>query len=210
MTLKKYDLSGGEIGEEKVSEKLKNIFCSKQTLKCYHNAILENKRQRSANTKGRSEVKATGKKAQQQKGLGKARQGCLVAPHFRGGGVVFGPKPKFDQHVRINKKERRLAVRALLSLRIRENKVRILEDSLDKPKTKIAFAFFKKLELENKRVLVIGVDGEFEGNLKKSIRNIPKKHFTSILQVNGYQLEICKEIIITSDAFAKLNEEVSK
>ena len=76
-------------------------------IKDYIVALRANKRQWSANTKGRTEVNHSNKKPWRQKGTGNARQGTFAAPQFKGGGVVFGPKPKFDQHVRINRQERR-------------------------------------------------------------------------------------------------------
>lgn len=206
--LKKYDLLAKEIGEFEISDEVLKVKCNRRVIEGYCRAIRDNNRQWSANTKTRSEVKATGKKSQRQKGLGRARHGALTAPQFRGGGVVFGPKPKFDQHVRINKKERRLAIKSLLADRIRDGAAIILEDSLERPKTKSLFGFFKGLELDKRRVLVIGLDGQFEDNLKRSIRNIPKKHFVAASMMNGYQLDICKHIVITSGAMDKLKEEV--
>ena len=87
--------------------------------------------------KSRSEVNHTTKKPHPQKGGGRARQGSLAAPQYKGGGRVFGPKPKFDQHVRINKKERKAAIRFLIGEKIRENKLHIIEHTeMDAPKTK--------------------------------------------------------------------------
>ena len=193
--LKKYDFSGKEIGEVQIEDKLLDLPIKHKMIKDYIVAICKNKRQWSANTKTRSEVKATGKKPHQQKGLGRARQGSLVAPHFKGGGVAFGPKPKFNQHVRINKKERRFAIKSLLAERIRENRVCIVEDVLEKPKTKTVFNFLKKLKIDDKRVLVLTGDNNFR-NIQKSVKNIPKKHFCLISNVNGYELARSLNIVI--------------
>ncbi len=81
--LKKYDLFAKEIGEIEVSDELLEVKCNREVIKRYCKAIRDNNRQRSANTKTRSEVKATGKKSQKQKGLGRARHGALTAPQFR-------------------------------------------------------------------------------------------------------------------------------
>ena len=92
-----------------------------QMIKDYIVALRANARQWSANTKTRSEVKHTTKKPHPQKGQGRARHGSLVGPQYRGGGRVFGPKPKFDQHVRVNQKERKAAIRFLLAEKLKEN-----------------------------------------------------------------------------------------
>ena len=138
-TLKKYDLKGKEVGHVKVAEKLATAEAHGQMIKDYIVALRANARQWSANTKGRSEVKHTTKKPHPQKGGGRARQGCLVAPQFRGGGTVFGPKPKFDQHVKTNKKERQAAIRFLLAEKFRDNKLHIVEDfSMKAPRPKMS------------------------------------------------------------------------
>lgn len=97
-TLKKYDISGKEIGEVSIEDNVLEYKGNPQMIKDYLVAVRNNARQWSANTKGRKEVNRTGKKPHQQKGLGRARQGCFAAPQYRGGGIVFGPKPKFDVH----------------------------------------------------------------------------------------------------------------
>ena len=128
----------------KVDDALVNAEANGQMVKDYIIAIRENARQWSANTKGRSEVNHSTKKPHPQKGGGRSRQGMLSAPQYKGGGRVFGPKPKFDQHVRINKKEKRSAIRFLLGEKIRNNKVHIIESTaIDAPKTKIVADFLK-------------------------------------------------------------------
>src|SRR5277367_1501863 len=117
-------------------------------IKDYIVALRANARQWSANTKTRAEVKHTTKKPGPQKGQGTARHGSLVGPQFRGGGRVFGPKPKFDQHVKINQKERKAAIRHLLADKIKENRIWIIENTdMESPKTKIVANFLKELEI---------------------------------------------------------------
>ena len=118
--LKKYDIKGKHLGDVEVNEALVNAEANGQSIKDYIVALRANARQWSANTKGRSEVNHTTKKPHPQKGGGRARQGSLAAPQYKGGGRVFGPKPKFDQHVKINRKERQAAIRFLLSEKIKE------------------------------------------------------------------------------------------
>src|SRR5580692_4916122 len=97
-----------------------------QMIKDYIIALRENARQWSASTRNRAEVNHSGKKPHPQKGTGRARQGYLGAPQYKGGGRVHAPRTKFDQHVSINKKERRAAVRQLIAEKIQGNQLRVL------------------------------------------------------------------------------------
>lgn len=147
------------------------------------------------------------KKPHPQKGTGRARQGFLGAPQYKGGGRVFAPKPKFDQHVRINKKERRLAIRHLLAEKIQDSRVHVLEyHPLKHPKTKSVAKFLDHLDLQGKRVLFL-CEGEpvsdYE-HLFKSMRNIPKVNFMRAPNVNGYDLLLCQDVIILESAMKDL------
>jgi len=220
-TLTKYNLQGDKISELKISDSFTSAEINSQAIKDYIVAIRENKRQWSACTKGRSEVKHTTRKPHPQKGSGNARQGSLVAPQFRGGGVVFGPKPKFDQHVRINKKERRAAIRFLIGEKIRNGSLHLLESThMDAPKTKLMAAFLEKQGM-SKRVLFLGeskfAEVKIEGktarvsvkcnqheNFQKSIRNLQKIEFTLAQNVNGYDLMLARDVFMTEEAFKEI------
>lgn len=220
-TLNKYSLKGEKLGEVEVSEKLANSEANSQSIKDYIVALRENKRQWSASTKGRSEVKHTTAKPRPQKGSGNARQGSLVAPQFRGGGVVFGPKPKFDQHVRINKKERKAAIRCLLAEKIKNGRAHILDSSaMEAPQTKVLSNFLNKCSF-GKRVLFLGdsehveiktedVQSKFNvkctkhQNLQKSLRNIPKMEFSLAQNINGYEVMLANDIVMTAEALNEL------
>jgi large subunit ribosomal protein L4 len=205
-TVKKYNLKGDETGEAELNDAIAGAQASSQTIKEYIVAIRRNARQWSACTKGRSEVNHSGQKPHKQKGTGKARQGCLAAPQYKGGGRVFGPKPKFDQHVRINRKERQQAIRALLGEKFREQRLRILDDpEMAAPKTAEVATFLKKVGLEG-RVLFLGQPNV---PFSKSVRNLPKARFALANQVSGYDLAKAKEIVITASAFAELQERAS-
>lgn len=206
-TLKKFDLSGKEIGTVQIEDSLLDVSAHSQMIKDYIVAIRNNERQWSASTKGRSEINRTGKKPHPQKGQGRSRQGCLAAPQYKGGGIVFGPKPKFDQHVRINRKERRAAIRFLIAEKIKGNQVRVLsQKEMKEPKTKTLVNFFNQSEIGNKRTLVLGETGSalVHENLVKSLRNIPKKEYMIVPQVNGYELARCQEIVILDEALDEL------
>lgn len=208
VVLKKYDLSGKEVGEVLMEDAILDVKANSQMIKDYLIAIRRNGRQWSANTKGRKEVNHSGQKPHRQKGLGRARQGCLAAPQYRGGGRVFGPKPKFDQHVRINKKERQAAIRFLFSEKIKASNVYLLMmDEMKEAKTKIAFNFLKALNLHGRRVLFLGAQvaqGDEYSNFKKSIRNIQKKEFGLAKAVSGYDLALCQDIVIMEPAMEEI------
>lgn len=225
-TLKKYNLAGKEIGQVTVDERLINAEANSQMIKDYIVALRANARQWSANTKTRSEVKHTTKKPHPQKGQGRARQGSLVAPQYRGGGRVFGPKPKFDQHVRINQKERKAAIRFLIAEKLKENRVWLIENTeMDAPKTKTIANFLKELDI-NGRVLFLGegayTEVETEGKVQrvsvsttkhdqfvKSVRNLPKSHFMLASNISGYDVMIAQDIILTESALHELNQWLS-
>lgn len=211
-TLKKYNLVGEEVGSLEVPDELLNVKAAPQMVKDYIIAIRENQRQWSASTKGRSEVNHSTKKPHRQKGTGLARQGSLAAPQYKGGGVVFGPKPKFNQHVSINQKEKRLAIQTLLASKIKGERLFVLEDTAlingwEAPKTKKIAGFLKSREIEGRRVLFVGDDktvSEKHDPFKLSLRNIPKTSFALALNVNGYDLSSSSYVVMTESAVEEL------
>lgn len=223
-TLKKYNLKGQETGQVTVDERLANAEAHGQMIKDYIVALRANARQWSANTKTRSEVNHSTKKPHPQKGGGRARQGMLSAPQYKGGGRVFGPRPKFDQHVRINKKERKAAIRCLLAEKIAENRLHIIsEPHLKEPKTKTVSHFLKAVGLDGSRVMFLGeahyaevkTEGESKrvtvrhdkhDNFIKSVRNIPKVSFALATNVSGYDVLVAKDIFVTESALNELVE----
>lgn len=226
VTLKKYNLDGVEVGQVTVDERLINAEANGQMIKDYIVAIRENARQWSANTKTRAEVKHTTKKPHPQKGQGRARHGSLVGPQYRGGGRVFSPKPKFDQHVKINQKEKRAAIRFLLSEKFKENRIRIIENTeMEQPKTNKLASLLKVFETK-KSVLVLGESSflqfEAEGNnykfnissdqhytFSRSLRNIPKTKFKLASNISGYDVLVAHDIVMTEAALNELKEWLS-
>ena len=210
--LKKYDLSGKELGEVSIAEELTKVSANSQMIKDYLVAIRKNARQWSANTQTRAEVSKTGKKPFQQKGLGRARQGSFAAPQFKGGGRVFGPRPKFDQHVRINKKERRLAMASLFLDQVKEGHVSVLDcKSLKEPKTKLVSKFLEKMECKGKRVLFLGEEQKKNDNsLLLSVRNLEKTQYVTSGNINGYLLAQAANIVILDSAFEEIVQKLLK
>lgn len=223
-TLKKYNLEGHEQGHVTLDPELENAKANGQMIKDYIVALRANARQWSASTKGRSEVSHSTKKPHPQKGGGRARQGSLVAPQYKGGGRVFAPKPKFEQHVRINRKERQAAIRFLLSEKWRAGKLHVVDSfEISEPKTKLVSQFIKELQLTG-RVLFLGEGAYLElplplegvcevsirqdahNNFIKSMRNLPKTSFSLVKNISGYDIVVAGHIVITEKAFNELNE----
>ncbi len=222
-SLKKYSIQGQELGEVHVSEALRDATVHSQLIKDYIVAIRHNARQWSANTKRRSEVNHSTKKPHPQKGQGRARQGSLAATQYKGGGRPMGPKPKFDQHVRINQKEKRLAIRSLLADKIRQGNVIVLDSTaMNEPKTKTVQNFLDNLSIEKRvlflaegsfveiglpeRVQKISIHSPAHENMKKSIRNIPGAAFMLAMNVSGYDMALAQHVVVTEAALKELEQ----
>lgn len=208
-SIKKYNLAGQLLEEVDIDGELLSGETCSQLIKDYLVALRANARQWSASTKGRSEVSHSGQKPHPQKGTGRARQGSLASPQYKGGGRVFTPRPKFDQFVRINKKEKRAAIRHLLVEKIRDARLHILDaQGMKGPKTKVVAEFLRKLELEGKRVLFVapdlGKDAVDRNNFQKSLRNIPKMSYRLTQNVNGYDVTVSHDVVIMANAFDEL------
>jgi large subunit ribosomal protein L4 len=225
-TLKKYNLSGKEVGSVQIDDAFLDIDANSQMIKDYIVAIRNNARQWSASTKTRAEVAHTTAKPRPQKGSGRARTGSLVSPQYRGGGRVHTPRPKFDQHVKINKKEKKAAIRFLIAEKIKSNNLVVIDGKpLEEPKTKTITSFFKSRSL-GKRVLVLGesnfveieqgdtkqkvtVGNDKHTNMIKSLRNLPKVQFSLASNVNGYDLLVANDIVLTEAALKEVTEWLS-
>lgn len=221
--LKKYNLAGQEVGQVDVSDQWVQAEANGQMIKDYITALRANARQWSASTKTRGEMKHSTKKPHPQKGQGRARQGSLVAPQYRGGGRVFGPRPKFDQHVRINQKERKAVIRFLLAEKLRENRVWLIDETkMDQPKTRTVAQFLKGREMKG-RILFLGegsyTEVETEGRVErvsvrsqkheafiKSLRNLPKAQFSLASNINGYDVIVAHDIVMTESALHELSQ----
>jgi large subunit ribosomal protein L4 len=209
-TLKKYDVKGKELEEVVIEDQLLDIQANHQMIKDYLVAIQYNARQWTASTKVRSEVIATGKKPYAQKGTGQARQGCIAAPHYRGGGRVFCPRPKFDMYYKMNKKEKRLAIAHLVAEKIKagQSKVLSIKPEAIKGKTKEFATFLKKIGSSDKRVYIVAESnkeklGSYD-SLLRSIHNIPNVEFVLAPNLNGFDLVRCQEVIFIEPAIEEI------
>jgi len=153
-------------------------------------------------TKTRAEVRGGKKKPWRQKGTGRARAGSRNAPHWRGGGVAFGPHPR-SYKLAMPKKVRRLALKSALSVKAKNGQLVVLDRlAMDAPKTKAMVAMLKALETENALVVADGVDR----NVALSARNIPGVAVIDTNEANVYEVLKHKSLILTKDAVAKFEE----
>jgi large subunit ribosomal protein L4 len=169
---------------------------------------LANQRQGTHKSKERNEVAGSTKKIKKQKGTGGARAGSLKAPNFRGGGRVFGPKPR-DYSFKLNKKVKQLARKSALSYKAKENSLMVLEDlSFDAPKTKNYIALLNGLSLSDKKTLL--VLPEDNKNVFLSSRNLPKAKVVTVNDVNTYQLLNADHLVLCEGSVSKLETILSK
>nr|YP_010155999.1 50S ribosomal protein L4 [Cumathamnion serrulatum]QQY85314.1 50S ribosomal protein L4 [Cumathamnion serrulatum] len=166
------------------------------------------KRQGNANTKTRSEVRGGGRKPWKQKGTGRARAGSTRSPLWKGGGVTFGPKNKIYQS-KINKKEKKLAIKSLIYNKFKQtNIVDILLNKLDKPNTKFVLNEFKKsgIILQDSKIKILLIIKESNKILYLSIRNLPNIELITAENLNVLSLIQANKILITSEALNKISE----
>lgn len=163
---------------------------------------LANQRQGTHKAKERAEVSGSTKKIKKQKGTGTARAGSIKSPVFRGGGRVFGPKPR-DYSFKLNKKIKVLARKSVLSYKAKENNIAVLEDfSFDAPKTKAYLEFLAGLSLTDKKTLL--VLGDANKNLFLSARNIKSAKVTTANQLNTYDLLHADNLLLSESALEKI------
>ena len=163
---------------------------------------LANKRQGTQSAKTRAEVSGGGRKPWKQKGTGHARQGSTRSPQWKGGGVVFAPKPR-DYSFKLNRKEKRIALKSALSSRVAAEKIYVLDElNFDEIKTKKMLTVLDNLKL-SKALIVIGEKNE---NVILSARNIPSIRTALPNTINVYDILKYDTLILTKDAVAKIEE----
>jgi len=168
--------------------------------------ILANRRQGTAKTKERGEVRGGGRKAYKQKGTGMARRGSMRSPLLKGGGTVFGPKPR-NYTVNLTKKAKRLARKSALTLKAKDEAIKVVEDfSMDAPKTKDFIAILAALELDTKKVLILL--GETDRNVYLSSRNIPNITVVRSHEANTYDILNAEYLLFTDSAVSALQDSI--
>ncbi|WP_058300195.1 50S ribosomal protein L4 [Gorillibacterium timonense] len=198
-----YNVSGSEVGEIELSE---SVFGIEPNVHVLHSAVVMQQaslRAGTHSTKGRSEVRGGGRKPWKQKGTGRARQGSIRAPQWKGGGIVFGPTPRSYSY-KLPKKVRRLAIKSALSSKVIDNNIVVLDQlSFAAPKTKEIVSLLKNLKAD-RRALV--VTGDFNENVALSARNIPGVKFVSATGINVLDVMLHDKLIITKEAVEKVQE----
>jgi len=178
-------------------------------LQAVHDAVVAyraSQRSGTACAKTRSEVAGTGKKPWRQKGTGRARAGSKQSPIWRGGGVVFGPRPRSFRKD-INKKTRKLALRKALSERFKAGEVLVVDQvQMDQPKTKDVICLLDQLKVDGTALIVTG---EVNANAQLSARNIPYVDVTTSASLNTYDTLKFDCLILTKDALSGLESRLS-
>ena len=195
-----YNMEGNEVGTLELNDA---VFGVEENEHLVHLAVvrqLANKRQGTQKAKTRSEVSGGGRKPWRQKGTGHARQGSTRAPQWTGGGVVFAPVPR-DYSFKMNKKERRLALKSALTTRVQENKLVVVDElKLDAIKTKDMQKVLNNLKVEKAMVIT---DNE---NVIVSTRNIPNVITASVGTINVFDILKYNTVVLDKAAVAKVEE----
>lgn len=169
---------------------------------------LANQRQGTHKSKERNEIAGSTKKIKKQKGTGGARAGSIKSPLFRGGGRVFGPRPR-DYSFKLNKKVKQLARKSAIAYKVKDNSIMVLENiEFDAPKTKNYLALLSGLSLTDKKTLL--VLPEENKNVYLSSRNLPKAKVVTVNDVNTYQVLHADQLVICEGSVSMLETILSK
>ena len=198
-----YSIDGKKVKEVELKEEIFGIEPYEAVVHSVLVNFLANQRQGTQSTKTRSEVRGGGRKPWRQKGTGRARQGSIRAPQWIKGGIALGPKPR-SYYYTVNKKERRLAIKSMLSSKVLENELTVV-DKLDMKeiKTKEMVKTLTNLKVEGKTLILLPEKNE---NVQKSARNIEGVKTTLVNTINVYDLLKYKNLVITLDTVKKLEE----
>ncbi|MEM6396413.1 MAG: 50S ribosomal protein L4 [Bacteroidota bacterium] len=205
MKLEVFNASGAGTGREvELPESIFGIEPNEHAVYLAVKAHLANKRQGTHKAKERGEVAGSTKKLHRQKGTGGSRKGDIKNPIFRGGGRIFGPRPR-NYRQRLNKKVARLARASVLTSRLNDGAIKVVENlSFDAPRTKEYINFLNGFELQNDKVLL--VTGEYDQNVYLSSRNLPKAKVTAVSELSTYDLMNATTILFAEGAIEKLKE----
>lgn len=197
------NIKGEKVGDITLNENVWGIEPNDAVLYDALTLARNNARQGTADTKTRAEVSGGGRKPWKQKGTGRARQGSIRAPQWRGGGIVFGPVPRSYAY-KLNKKVRRLALKSALSTKVVENEIVVLDAlSFEAPKTKEMISVLGALNVTSKALVVTA---EENATVELSTRNIPGVKVLSVAQLNVLDLLDATKLVITQDAVKKIEE----
>lgn len=204
--VKVYNQEGKSVGNVTLSDTVFGVEPNQQALYDVVKAQRAAMRQGTHKVKTRSEVRGGGRKPWRQKGTGRARQGSIRSPQWKGGGIVFGPTPR-DYSFKVNRKVRRLALKSALSLKVQNNKFIILDQlTLEEAKTKAMIAVISSLSLEGKVMIVLP---ELNETILLAARNIPGVSVTTVEQASVYELMNARSVLTTKEGIKKYEEVLS-
>ena len=197
-----YNMEGKEVGSMDLNDAVFGVEVNEHLV---HMAVLQqlaNNRQGTQKAKTRSEVRGGGRKPWRQKGTGHARQGSIRAPQWKGGGVVFAPVPR-DYSFKLNKKEKRAALKSVLTSRVQENKFIVVDElKMDEIKTKTFKGVLDNLNAEKALVVL----NDMDANVIASAKNIPTVKTTQTNELNVFDVLKYNTVVVTKVAVATIEE----
>ena len=197
-----YNMEGNEVGTMELNDAVFGVEINEHLVHLAVVRQLANNRQGTQKAKTRSEVSGGGRKPWRQKGTGHARQGSIRAPQWTGGGVVFAPVPR-DYEVKMNKKERRAALKSALTSKVQENKLVVVDSlALAEAKTKETQKVLTNLKAEKALIVTAGDDQ----NVVLSARNIADVQTATVNTINVYDVMKHSTVVVTKDAVASIEE----
>ena len=198
-----YNIEGKKVSDIDLKEEIFGIEPNEAVIHSVLVNFLANQRQGTQSTKTRSEVSGGGRKPWRQKGTGRARQGSIRAPQWIKGGIALGPKPRSYKYT-VNKKERRLAVKSMLSMKVLEQSLVVVDKlSFEEIKTKNMVSALNNLKVTGKTLVMLAEKNE---NVQKSARNIEGVKTTLVNTINVYDLLKYNNLVVTLDTVKKLEE----
>lgn len=196
------NMQGQEVGRQTLSDEVFGIEPNVPVMNDMVKNYLANQRQGTQSALTRSEVSGGGRKPWRQKGTGHARQGSTRSPQWKGGGVVFAPVPR-DYSFKMNKKEKRAALKSALTCKVQDNKLIVLDElKFDEIKTKKFVAVMNNLKVEKGLVVI----AENDANVVMSARNLADIDTALANMINTYDIMKAKTLVLTKDAVAKIEE----
>ncbi len=198
-----YNMQGKKVSDVELSEAVFGIEPNENIVHSVLVNYLANQRQGTQSTKTRAEVSGGGKKPWRQKGTGRARQGSIRAPQWIKGGIALGPKPRSYSY-RINKKEKQLAIKSLLSAKVLDNELTVVDKlEVKDAKTKVMAKALTDLKVEGKALIILA---EKNDNVLRSSRNIEGVKTIELNTINVFDLLNCNKLVLPLDTVKKLEE----
>ena len=206
VSVQMYNMNGEAVGSLELNDAVFGVDVKEHVV---HQAVVQylaNQRQGTQSALTRAEVRGGGRKPWRQKGTGRARQGSIRSPQWRGGGVIFAPKPR-DHSFKLNKKVKRLALKCALSSRVNESKLVVLDElRIEAVKTKTMQNVLDALKLQKAMFVLDGDEDNVRKNVVLSARNIPNIKTSATNNINVYDILKYETLVLSKDAALKLQE----